>query len=76
MTIIIIIINVSWAENLHMRMISERLWLKTCDWTAAENSALHLRNKLLLRYIAIENTCFKLQTYLIILVFLLYFLTN
>ncbi len=54
---------------------------KDYDWRLAIEQLLKIQLCILginyfLRYIAIENTCFKLQTYLIILVFLLYFLTN
>ncbi len=43
---LIIIINVSWAANQHIRMISERS-CDTEDWSNdAENSALHHSNKL------------------------------
>ncbi len=43
---LIIIRNVSWAANQHIRMVSEGS-CDTEDWSNdAENSALHHRNKL------------------------------
>ena len=59
---LIIIRNVSWAEKLHIWMISEGS-CDTEDWSNdAENSALRHRNKLayVLKYIKIENGYFKL----------------
>jgi len=59
--LIIIIINVSWASNHHIRMISEG----SCDTedcsNDAENSALITGINYILKYIKIEITYFKLQ---------------
>ncbi len=73
----IIVINVSWAPNQHIRMISEGS-CDTEDWSNdAENSALHHRNKLhLTLYYTIENSCFKLQSFFTILLYLLHFWSN
>ncbi len=63
---LIIIRNVSWAANQHIRMISEG----SCDTETkvidAENLALHHRNKSHLKIFKIENSYFKLKEYLII----------
>ncbi len=53
-------INVSWAPNQPIKIISEG----SCDiedWSNdAENSALHHRNKLHFKMHSIENSSFKL----------------
>ncbi len=57
---LIIRINVSWAPIQNIKMISEGS-CDTEDWVmAAENSALHHRNKLHFKYIEIEKSYFKL----------------
>ncbi len=57
--IIIIIINVSWAANQHIRMISEGS-CDTEDWSNdAENSALITEINYILKYIQIESSYFK-----------------
>ncbi len=54
--IIIIIINVFWAANQNIRMISE----ESCDWSNdAENTALITEINYILQYIQIENSYFK-----------------
>ncbi len=61
-SMLIIIRNVYWVSNQHIRMISEGS-CDTEDWSNdAENSALHHRNKLHcnIQYIQIENSYFKL----------------
>ena len=58
---LIIIINVSWASNHHIRVISEGS-CDTEDWSNdAENSALITGIYYALLYIHIENSYFKLQ---------------
>ncbi len=53
---IILIINVFWAANQHIRMISEG----SCNWSNdAENSALITEINYILKYIQIENSYFK-----------------
>ncbi len=57
---LIIIRNVSWAANQHIRMISEGS-CDTEDWSNdAENSALITGINYILQYINIENSYFKL----------------
>ncbi len=57
---LIIIRNVSWAANQHIRMISEGS-CDTEDWSNdAENSAAHHRINYVLQYIHIENSYLKL----------------
>ncbi len=57
---LIIIRNVSWAANLHIRMISEGS-CDTEDWSNdAENTALITEINLILQYIHTENSYLKL----------------
>ncbi len=57
---LIIIRNVSWAANQHIRMISEGS-CDTEDWrNDAENSAAHHRNELHFKYMKIESSYLKL----------------
>ncbi len=61
MLIKLIIRNVSWAANQHIRKISEGS-CDTEDWSDdAENSALITGINDILYYIKIENSSFKLQ---------------
>ncbi len=61
MLIKLIIRNVSWAANQHIRMISEGSY-DTEDWSDdAANSALITGINYILYYIKIENSYFKLQ---------------
>ncbi len=56
----LVIINVSWAANLHIIMISGGS-CDTEDWSNdAENTALITGINNILQYIQIENTYFKL----------------
>jgi len=58
---LIIVINVSWAANHHIRVISDGS-CDTEDWSNdAENSALITGINYILLYIHIENSYFKLQ---------------
>ncbi len=58
---LIIIRDVSWAANQHIRMISEGS-RDTEDWSnGGQNSALHHRINYILIYIKIENNYFKLE---------------
>ncbi len=54
----IIIINISWAANQHIRIISES---DTEDWSndAGVNSALITEINYILKYIQIESSYFK-----------------
>ena len=57
---IVIIINVSWAADHHIRMISEGS-CDTEDWSNdAENSALITGINYFIKYIQTENSYFKL----------------
>ena len=57
---LIIIINVSWAADQHIRMISEGS-CDTEDWSNdAENSALITGINYFIKYIQTENSYFKL----------------
>ncbi len=57
---LILIRNVSWAANQHIRMISEGS-CDTEDWSNdAENSALITEINYILQYIQTENSYFKL----------------
>ncbi len=59
-TLIIIIINVSWAANQHIRMITKGS-CDTEDWSNdAENSALHCRNKLHFKIYSNRKQSFKM----------------
>jgi len=55
----IAIINVSWASNRHIRIISE-VSCETENWSNAENSALITGINDILTYIQIENSSFNL----------------
>ncbi len=58
---LLIIRNVSWAANQHIRMISCEGSYDTEDWSNdAENSALITGINYVLKYIHIEHDCFKL----------------
>ncbi len=57
---LILIINVSWAANQHIRMISEG---------SCENSVLITAINYILKYIYIENSSFTLQKYFTMLLF-------
>ncbi len=57
---LILMRDVSWAENQHIRIISEGS-CDTEDWrNYAENSALITGINYILKYIQIENSYFKL----------------
>ncbi len=57
---LLIIINVSWAANQHIRMITEGS-CDTEDWSNdAENSALHHRKKIHFKIYSIVKSYFKL----------------
>ncbi len=59
-SILMIIRNVSWAQNQYIRMISEGS-CDTEDWSNdAENSALITRINYILQYIHKGNSSFKL----------------
>ncbi len=58
---LIIIRNIFWAANQHIRMISEGSCdTEDCSYDA-ENSALITGINYILKYIKIENSYFKLQ---------------
>ncbi len=69
---LVIIIHVSWAANQHIRMISEGS-CDTVDWSNGQwllkIQLFHNRNKLIWKYINIENSYFILQWYFTTLLF-------
>ncbi len=72
----LVIINVCWAANQYIRMISERS-CDTTDWSNdAENSALHHSNKYNFKFVLKQKTTFLIVRIFHNFIVFIYFWSN